>query len=116
MANYIPFNLNQDAMVVINFADQLQSGTFEYALAYLIDRKIDLSLFDEGVCNDGGGRRAYDPSILLKIILLAYSKGITSSREIEWCCATNIIFKALSCDGVPHFSATYRQRSSEDLF
>lgn len=121
MANYIPYNLNQDAMVVINFADQLQSGTFEYALAYLIDRKIDLSLFDEGVCNDGGGRRAYDPSILLKIILFAYSKGITSSREIEWCCATNIIFKALSCDSVPHFTtiASFVRSHSqaiEDLF
>src|SRR5690606_30117317 len=34
----------------------------------------------------------------------AYSKGITSSREIEWCCKSNIIFKALSCDTVPHFT------------
>lgn len=121
MANYIPYNLNQDAMVVINFADQLQSGTFEYALAYLIDRKIDLSLFDESVVNDGGGRRAYDPAILLKIILFAYSKGITSSREIEWCCKTNIIFKALSCDSAPHFTSIarfVRSHSSaiEDLF
>jgi hypothetical protein len=50
------------------------------------------------------GRPAYDPAILLKIILFAYSKGITFSREIEWCCRTNIIFKALSCDSVPHFT------------
>lgn len=41
---------------------------------------------------------------MLKIILFAYSKGITSSREIQWCCETNIIFKALSCDTVPHFT------------
>ncbi|WP_299082540.1 IS1182 family transposase [uncultured Paraglaciecola sp.] len=121
MANYIPYNLNQNTMVVINFADQLQSGTFEYALAYLIDRKIDLSRFDEGVSNDGGGRRAYDPAILLKIILFAYSKGITSSREIMWCCETNIIFKALSCDSVPHFTtiASFVRNHSdaiEDLF
>ncbi len=121
MANYIPYNLNQDAMVVINFSDQLQSGTFEYALAYLIDDKIDLSVFDEGVSNDGGGRRAYDPAILLKIILFAYSKGITSSREIEWSCRTNIIFKALSCDSNPHFTtiASFVSGHSdaiEDLF
>lgn len=41
---------------------------------------------------------------MLSIILFAYSKGITSSREVEWCCETNIIFKALSCDTVPHFT------------
>src|SRR5690606_8003149 len=27
-----------------------------------------------------------------------------SSREIQWCCETNILFKALSCDTVPHFT------------
>lgn len=106
MAKYIPYNLNQDTMVVINFADQLQSGTFEHALAYLIDQRIDLSLFDQAYTNDQGegGRPAYDPAIMLKIILFAYSKGITSSREIAWCCQTNIIFKALSCDSAPHFT------------
>jgi len=123
MPKYIPYNLNQDAMVVINFADQLQANTFEHALAYLIDRRIDLSRFDESVMNDEGqgGRPAYDPAIMLKIILFAYSKGITSSREIEWCCQTNIIFKALSCDQVPHFTSIasfVRNHSNavEDLF
>jgi len=43
-------------------------------------------------------------NILLKIILFAYSKGIKSSREIEWCCKFNIIFKALSCDTLPHYT------------
>jgi len=31
-------------------------------------------------------------------------RGITSSREIEWNCQNNIIFKALSCDTIPHFT------------
>ena len=54
--------------------------------------------------NDSGRRSAYYPAILLKIILFAYSKSITSSREIQWQCEHNIIFKALSCDSVPHFT------------
>ena len=91
-------------MVVINYRDQLQTGTFEHALHYLITEKLDLSIFDKAFKNDHEGRPAYDPAILLKIILFAYSKGITSSREIQWCCDSNIIFKALSCDSVPHFT------------
>nr|WP_326838318.1 transposase [Halomonas sp. 328] len=47
-------------------------------------------------------------SSLLKIILFANSKGITSSREMQWCCETNILFKALSCDTVPHFTTLAR--------
>lgn len=104
MAKYIQYDYNQHTMVVINFQDQLQAGTFEHALHYLVTQKLDLTLFESAFNNDDNGRPAYDPAILLKIILFAYSKGITSSREIEWCCHTNIIFKALSCDSVPHFT------------
>lgn len=104
MPKYIPYDYNQSAMVVINYLDQLQPGTFEHAIHYLIDNKLDLSIFHTKYQNEDNGRPAYDPAVLLKIILFAYSKGITSSREIQWCCETNIIFKALSCDTVPHFT------------
>ena len=70
----------------------------------MIEHKLDLSVFYPRYKNDDNGRPAYDPAILLKIILFAYSKGITSSREIEWCCRNNILFKALACDHEPHFS------------
>jgi transposase len=104
MANFIKYDYKQDTMLVINFKEQLQPGTFEHAIHYLIDSKLDLSIFHPKFKNTDTGRPAYDPAILLKIILFAYSKGITSSREIEWCCKTNIIFKALSCDSIPHFT------------
>jgi transposase len=104
MPKFIPYDYNQNAMIVINFQDQLQAGTFEHAIHYLINYKLDLSIFHPAYNNDSGGRPAYDPAVLLSIILFAYSKGITSSREIQWRCETNIIFKALSCDTVPHFT------------
>jgi len=104
MPKFIPYDYNQSSMVVINYQDQLQPGTFEHAIHHLIDHKLDLSVFYPRFHNDEAGRPAYDPAILLKIILFAYSKGITSSREIEWNCQNNIIFKALSCDSVPHFT------------
>lgn len=104
MPKFIPYDPSQSKMVVINYSDQLQPGTFEFAINHIIDHKLDLSIFYPRYQNDDGGRPAYDPAILLKIILFAYSKGITSSREIQWCCETNILFKALSCDTVPHYS------------
>jgi len=104
MPNFRKYDYNQDAMIVVNFEEQLQPNTFEYTLHKLIEEHIDLSAFYAKYKNDAGGRSAYDPAILLKIILFAYSKGITSSREIQWQCEHNIIFKALSCDMVPHFT------------
>ncbi|WP_238152034.1 transposase [Microbulbifer sp. A4B17] len=105
MPNFKHYDYNQDAMVVINFEEQLQPQTFEFTLHHLINDHIDLSAFNDKYQNDGGGRSAYDPAILLKIILFAYSKGITSSREIQWQCEHSIIFKALSCDSTPHFTS-----------
>ncbi|MES9925254.1 MAG: IS1182 family transposase [Candidatus Thiodiazotropha endolucinida] len=104
MPKFIPYDYNQNSMVVINYLDQLVPGTFEYAIHHLIDKKLDLSMFYPKFKNDDGGRPAYDPAILLKIILFGYSRGITSSRDLEWQCHHNILFKALCCDKAPHFT------------
>ncbi|BCL62048.1 hypothetical protein DGMP_27410 [Desulfomarina profundi] len=44
---------------------------------------------------DDSGAPAYDPKILLKTILFAYSRGITSSRKIERACRENVVFMAM---------------------
>ena len=75
MPRFKHYNYDQDSMVVINYQEQLQPGTFEHAVHYLIEHKLDLSVFHPKYRNDDTGRLAYDPAILLKIILFAYSKG-----------------------------------------
>ena len=104
MARYKEYDYRQGKFIPISFDKQILPGTFEYTLNYLIDNELDLSVFDDRYCNDDTGAPAYDPAILLKIILYAYSRGITSSRKIEQCCRENVIFMALSCDTPPHFT------------
>jgi transposase len=105
MPNFRPDNYDQSVMMVLNFLDQLELDRFAFTLHHLIDNRIDLSAFHEKYKNDGGGRAAYNPAIMLKIILFAYSKGIRSSRDIQWHCANNMMFKSLSCDSVPHWTS-----------
>ena len=88
---FIPYNIDQNAMVVINYQDQLQPGTFEHAVHYLIEHKLDLSIFYPKYRNEDTGRLAYDPAILLKIILFAYSKGIKTSREMQWSPSVSLV-------------------------
>lgn len=104
MARYKEYDYSQGKFIPIYFDKQILPGTFEHTLHYLIDNEIDLSIFDTRYQNDDTGAPAYDPAILLKIILYAYSKGITSSRDIAQCCRENIIFMALSADTRPHFT------------
>ena len=42
--------------------------------------------------------------MLLKVVLLAYSRGIVSSRGIERACREHVTFIALSGDSCPHFT------------
>ena len=83
---------------------QLVTGSFEYALDYLIDREIDLSELDRRYRNDATGAPAYDPAVMLKIVLLAYSRGVVSSRAIERLCRENVLFMAISGDSAPQFT------------
>lgn len=52
MPNYKAYNYDQSTLVVINFEDQIQPGTFEHAIHYLIDERLDLSVFDPRYQND----------------------------------------------------------------
>ena len=82
MPNFLPTNYKQNLLLSINFEDQIQPGTFEYAIHYLIEHKLDLRDFEQEYKNEFGGRVAYPPSVLLKIVLFAYSKGIMSLRRM----------------------------------
>jgi transposase len=104
MARYKDYSYEQTKLNPIAFSQQVLPGTFEYTLNYLIDNEFDLSVFEQRYHNDQTGAPAYDPAVLLKIILYAYSRGITWSRQIEQCCEQNIIFMALSADTQPHFT------------
>ena len=104
MARYKPTNFDQITLIPVDFRSQPSPGTFGYTLDYLIENKLDLSVFDSRYHNDQTGAPAYDPKILLKVVLMAYSRRVTSSRDIERLCRENIIFMALSRDSRPHFT------------
>jgi len=46
MANYKPDLSCQSKFIPIDFSQQIVPGTFEYALAHIVDHHLDLSGFD----------------------------------------------------------------------
>jgi transposase len=107
MARYKPVDRNPKLLPVV-YDEQILPGTFEYALDYLIDQELDLSGLDRKFKNNVVGAWAYDPRVMLKIVLLAYSRGMISSREIESACRKNVLFMALSGDSAPQFTTIAR--------
>src|SRR3972149_11454526 len=104
MARYKYYDMKQSMMIAVSLEEQLKPGTLEYAIHYLIEERIDTGYFDERFCNDETGRSAYNPKLLLKVVLFGYSRGMMSSRSLERACVKDATFISLSCGQSPDHS------------
>ncbi|WP_240623953.1 transposase [Ahniella affigens] len=95
---------------------QLLPGSLVHAAYHLVDA-LDLFGFASHYQNDLTGATAHAPSMLLKAVLLAYSRGIVSSRAIERTCRDNALFIAINGDAKPHFTtiADFVSRSRDGI-
>ena len=58
-------------MIPVSLEEQLIPGTLEFAIHALVEEHMDMTIFDDRYNNDETGRWAYDPKILLKVVLFA---------------------------------------------
>jgi transposase len=86
MPRFKPTNREQGIMIPISYEKQITTGTFEHTIDYLVENNIKMGIFEARYKNDDTGATAYSPKVLLKIVLLAYSRVIMTSREIEKAC------------------------------
>lgn len=114
MARYKEKDRKQDKLIIVSHTKQLEPGTLEHAIDYIVEELLDLSIFDKRYKNDDTGRRAIHPKTLLKIILLGYSRGMTSTRPIEQACRENITFMLLADFQTPDHSTIASFVSSID--
>ncbi len=121
MAKHQHYDYKQSVIEPIFLEDQLLPGTLEYAIHYIVEERLDMSVFDARYNNDATGRKSIDPKLLLKIVLYGYSRGMISSRSLEYACQKITTFLALACNKTPDHSTIAAFVSSideeiEDLF
>jgi len=104
MAKYKPYDYSQRVMIPVSLEEQLVPGTLEFAIQTLVEDRMDMVVFEDRYQNDETGRTAYDPKILLKVVLLGYARGLVSSRKMEQACRENVTFMALTCGQRPDHS------------
>ncbi len=90
------------------------------SLAFFIrdaTEEIDLSGFYAGYRSDGWGGAAYEPKMMVALLLYAYCLGVRSSRQIERACQVDVAFRLLAANQRPdHTSiARFRQRHEQAL-
>jgi transposase len=104
MPRFKSYSYEQRVFIPVSLEEQLLEGTLEHGIHHLIEERVEEEWFLELYHNDLTGRRAYPPKLLLKVILFGYSRGLSSSRELERACKENVIFMALSCQEHPDHS------------
>lgn len=83
--------------------------------------EMELAAFYLKYRQDGKGQAAFEPSMMVSLLLYAYSFGIRSSREIEKLCERDIGFKVVAANQVPDHCTINRFRKDngsalKDLF
>jgi transposase len=104
MAKYKSYDYAQRVMIPVSLEEQLVPGTLEFAIQTLVEDRMDMAVFEDRYQNDETGRLAYDPKILLKVVLLGYARGLITSRKMEQACRENVTFMALACGQRPEHS------------
>jgi transposase len=79
--------------------------------------QLDLEPFLRAYRADGHGHPAYDPTMLLGVLLYAYAIGVRSSRQIERRCHQDLAFRVLAGNQLPdHVTiARFRVRHQQAL-
>jgi transposase len=79
--------------------------------------EMDLTPFFSGYRDDGWGRAAHDPEMMVALLLYSYAVGERSSRKIERRCAEDVAFRVIAANQAPDHTtiARFRARHADDL-
>src|SRR6266508_4398824 len=75
---------------------------------------IDLSGFYVSYREDGWGRAAFDPQMMVALLLYAYAVGERSSRGIERRCREDVAFRVITANQVPDHATIARFRARHE--
>src|ERR671910_578932 len=83
--------------------------------------EMDLAAFYGAYRADGHGRAAYEPSLMVALVLYAFATGVRSSRAIERHCRQDVAYRVITGNLVPDHATIARfidrhQRALADLF
>src|SRR5580692_6708676 len=66
-----------------------------------VEEHLDTSAFHAGRRTGGAGTAGYDPDMLVTVLVWAYAHGVTSSRQIERLCGTDVAFRVICAGNQP---------------
>jgi transposase len=114
--NFLVCNREQAFLLPPDVRDWLPEGHFAW---FVIDAvaQMDLGAFYAAYRHDGHGRAAFEPAMMVALLLYAYARGVRSSRAIERACEEDVAVRVVAAHQVPDHTtiARFRQRHQDAL-
>jgi len=102
---------DQTLLLPPSLRDWLPEDHLAFFISDAIDA-LDLSVFEARYGDEGPGNQAFDPRMMLKVLVYAYATGTFSSRKIATKLHEDVAYRVLSADNFPAHRtlSDFRQR------
>src|SRR5579862_8214588 len=114
--NFLACDRGQTMLLPPDLTDWVPDDHVVWSILGAVDQ-MDLSAFYGAYRENGQGRAAYEPSMMVALLLHAYARGNRSSRGIERACREDVTYKLITAMRVPDHStiAEFRRRHERAL-
>lgn len=89
-----PVERDQQFVLPVDMREWLPDDHMVWLVLEVVDR-LDVSGLEARYALGGAGRQAYDPRMLLALLIYRYSTGVRSSRQIERLCGTDVAMRVI---------------------
>ncbi|MBV9321592.1 MAG: transposase, partial [Mycobacterium sp.] len=114
--NFIACDREQSFLLPPSLLEWVPDDHLVWMILGAVD-ELDLTGIYRAYRPDGHGRPAYEPRMMVALLLYSYALGIQSSREIERRCRVDVAFMVIAALAAPDHStiAEFRRRHERAL-
>jgi transposase len=114
--NFVSCDRDQVLLLPPSLMDWLAEDHLVWSVLGAVDR-MDLAGFYGVYRANGQGRAAYDPAMMVALLLYAYCVGVRSSRQIERACRGDVAFMVICAMQAPDHCtiAEFRRRHQDAI-
>ena len=109
--SYAPVDRAQQFLLPPDMSEWLPEGHLAWFVIDVVEH-LDTSGLHKAHRNDGVGRAAYDPDMMLALLIYAYCTAVRSSRKIERLCSVDVAYRVVCANNLPDHSTIARFRQA----
>src|SRR4051812_12826945 len=111
--NFVVCDREQDLLLPPSLRDWLPDDHLAWLVLEAVG-ELDLSAFYRAYRDDGHGRAALDPAMMVALLLYAYAIGARSSRAIERRCHEDVALRVITANQAPDPATVARFRARHE--